>query len=334
MLTERQQAILNFIVGEYVASAEPVPSQNIASGFKVSSATIRNDMADLEGDGFIRRPHISSGGVPSEKGYRRHVETLPRMASEPDAGVRVRRQLEESAQDIELWTKAAAELLSDMARNMAVVSPPKAPQARMKHIELVHLQEYLTLLVLVLQEAKTKQRILHLQQSASQEDLTRISNKLNAVFGGATASAIAPEEKYAPPAERQVMDALKSLLAAEDAGRFEEPLVAGLRHLLGQPEFVQGAKLRALIDFLEDRRHLREVMPRILAGEQMRVVIGRENDSGEMQECSVVIARYGKTEGVNGVVAVVGPTRLNYRGAIASVRTVSDALTALVDELN
>ncbi|MBM4406618.1 MAG: heat-inducible transcription repressor HrcA [Chloroflexi bacterium] len=334
MITDRQQAILNFIVSEYVSSAAPVPSQSIAFGFSVSSATIRNDMADLEGEGYIRRPHISSGGIPSHKGYRRHVETLPRISTEPDAGARLRRQLEESAQDIELWTKAAAEMLSDMARNMAVVSPPKAPQARLKRIELVHLQEYLALLVMVLQEAKTKQRILHLRQSASQGDLTKISNKLNALFSGATAAAITPKEPAAEPAERQVIEALKGLLAAEDAGRFEEPLIAGLRHLMNQPEFLNGARLREVIDFLEDKRRLRESLSRIVAGEKMRVVIGRENDSGEIQECSVIIARYGQSEGVNGVVAVVGPTRLNYRRTIASVQTVSDALTGLVGELS
>jgi heat-inducible transcriptional repressor len=334
MITDRQQAILNFIVSEYVSSAAPVPSQSIASGFSVSSATIRNDMADLEGEGYIRRPHISSGGVPSEKGYRWHVETLPRVPAEPDAGARLRRQLEESAQDIELWTKAAAELLSDMARNMAVVSPPKAPQARLKRIELVQLQEYLALLVLVLQEAKTKQRILHLHSSASQSDLTRISNKLNTLFGGATAAGIPAEDAAAEPAERQVTGALRSLLAAEDAGRFEEPLIAGLRHLMNQPEFLNGTKLREIIDFLEDRRRLRDSLSRIVAGGRMRVAIGREKDAGEMQECSIIIARYGQSEGVNGVVAVVGPTRMNYRRTIASVQTVSDALTGLVGELS
>ncbi len=336
MLTNRQAAILDFIVGEYIASATPVPSNSIAKrAMKVSSATVRNEMAELEEGGYILRRHISGGGIPSNKGYRFHVEAMspqPGLSEEDEAWVR--QKFLEAKQDVEAGTRVVTDVLSRLAHNLAVATFPKAQQARLKRLELVELQEALTLLVLVLQEARTRQRLLHLATTMKQHELTTLSNKLSALYGGSTREALASAEGELTPVERQVLKATDEILLEEDAREFEEPHVSGLRHLLNQPEFANSDKMRRLVDVLEDRTFLKQTLPKVLAGEQFRAVIGEENETDEMQECSVLVSRYGSANGIRGLIAVIGPTRMEYRRSIGSVKLLSSLMNDLVNELS
>ncbi|MEE9285904.1 MAG: heat-inducible transcriptional repressor HrcA [Dehalococcoidia bacterium] len=337
MLTSRQEAILNVLVAEYITSAVPVASQSIvrSSGLGLSPATVRGEMAELEDAGFIHRPHISSGGIPSDKGYRHYVATIPHeplLSEVESAEVRIR--LQQATEDVELWANMTAELLADLVRNLAVVTAPKASQSRIKRLDLVLLQETLALLVLVFQQARTKQRILRLATTVTQEDLTTLANRLSAAYGGATYHGVTALEAYSTPLERQVVDATKDMMLDEDRGQFEEPCVVGLRHLLSQPEFAERAKASVLVDMLEDRKFLRDALQRLLAGERVNVVIGEENDAGEMQGFSVVVSRYGQRDKVSGIVAAIGPTRMEYERAIASVGLLSATMTELVWDLS
>ena len=329
MLSTRHQTILDFIIGEYVSSAVPVPSQTIAHhrGFGVSSATVRNAMADLESDGYIRRRHVSSGGIPSDKGYRYYVEMLPAedALSEQEAA-EVNRRFEEVTEDVALWTRLTADVLASMVRNVAIASVPRAGQTRIKRVELVSIQEALALLILVFQQATTKQRLIHLSDGMSQDDLTALSNKLSAGYGGSTYQGITAAAGDVGPAEAQVLEATKELMLDEEMGRFEEPQVVGLRHLLEQPEFSSPAKGRVLMEILEDRRLVKELISGLVSRDRFRVVIGDENEPGEMQECSVVASRYGSDDTVHGFIAVLGPTRLQYRRSIAAVRLLASVM--------
>ena len=336
MLTKRREAILNFIITEYVTSALPVASHSIAQRreMHVSPATVRNEMAELEEAGYIRRRHISAGGIPSVKGYRYHVESIPMgsltLETEKES---LRRQFFETVHDLETWTRRATEMLAELAQNLAVVTVPKAAQSKIKRLEVVSLQEFLVLLVLVLEEAKIKQRFLPVSRAMTQDELTQLSNKLSAAYGGTTRQGIAEAEADFTPFERLIVGATNEMMLEEDVGLFAEPYVNGLRHLLNQPEFAAGSKMRALLDIMEDRSFLRELLSRLLAGEQFRVVIGEENEAGEMQECSILASRYGSPEGVGGIAAVIGPTRMHYPRSIGSVRFLSSVMSELVADL-
>ena len=208
MLSSRQQEILKFIVGEYVSHAAPVSSQAVAksSSIRLSSATARNEMAELAEDGFIHRPHVSSGGIPLDKGYRFYVEALPEEPELPahDAA-NARQYLGSGSEDVEHWTELAAETLAGLIGNMALVTPPKAAQGKIRRLELVRLQEFVVMLVLVLQEAKTRQRIVPLAQMATQDDLNQLSNRLSSVYAGATYHGVDAMPQF-NPLERQVLD--------------------------------------------------------------------------------------------------------------------------------
>ena len=337
MLTPRRGTILNLLVSEYISTAAPVGSKGLAAraDLRLSSATLRNEMAELEDEGYILRRHISGGGIPSSKGYRHYVASMPADPALPTGEAeRIRREMLDAQEDVELWTNLAAELLAGLVGNLAVVTTPRAAQSRVKRLELVMLQETLALLVLVLQQAQTKQRLLHLAAAASPDDLRVTANKLNALYAGASSSDLPGSDSDLSTLERQVLDAARDVLSAEDTGGLEEPQVTGLRHLLHQPEFANAGKFGALVDVLEDRRALKGMLPRMLGAEHTRVLIGDENESGEMQECSVVIARYGDPDKATGIIAVIGPTRLEYQRSIAAVRHLSKAMTGLVSAVS
>jgi heat-inducible transcriptional repressor len=336
MLSTRHQTILDFIIGEYVSSAAPVPSQTIAHhrGLGVSSATVRNAMADLESDGYIRRRHVSSGGIPSDKGYRYYVEMLPAEAAlSEQEEAEVNHRFEEVTDDVALWTRLTADVLASMVQNVAIASVPKAGQTRIKRVELVSIQEALALLILVFQQATTKQRLIHLSDGMSQDDLTALSNKLSAVYGGSTYKGITAAAGDMNPAEAQVLEATKELMLDEEMGRFEEPQVVGLRHLLEQPEFASSAKGRMLMEMLEDRRLVKDLVSGLVAHDRFKVAIGDENASGEMQECSVVASRYGSDDTAQGFIAILGPTRLRYGRSIAAVRLLASVMGDRVGRL-
>nr|MCS5666652.1 hypothetical protein [Dehalococcoidia bacterium] len=187
MLSDRAATVLNVLVGEYLQSATPVASDDIARslGKKISSATIRNTMAQLTENGYISRPHVSSGGIPSDRGYRYHVESLPetpQLSSELRESVD--RDLAETGPDISAWSKRCAAILSGLTENLAIVTAPRAQSPRLKRIQLVFLQESTALLVLVLEEARLLRRILPFGNHVNQVQLDIAASRLNDTPGG------------------------------------------------------------------------------------------------------------------------------------------------------
>src|SRR5438552_249221 len=187
MLNERRANLLNLIIEEYVDSAVPVGSKSIVEKhrFPYSSATVRIEMARLEEEGFIGQPHTSAGRVPSDKGYRYYVESL--MAEEQlahDEREMIRHQFHQAERDLEEWFQLAAAVLAHSVRNFAVVTSPRSPEARLRHIQLVALHELSALLVVVLQEARIRQQVLNFTEPVAQEELNTLATRLNGAFGG------------------------------------------------------------------------------------------------------------------------------------------------------
>ena len=190
------------------------------------------------------------------------------------------------------------------------------------------------MLVLVLQEARVKQRLLPLESAMTQDELTALSNKLSDKYRGASSGALGVLSSGLTVMELQVVHAANEIMLEEDASRFEEPHVTGLRRLLSQPEFASSSKMRALVEVLEDRGFLKELVSKVLVGERFRAIIGEENEPGEMQECTILVSSYGSPDGVSGLVGVIGPTRLEYRHSVGAVQLISSLMGELVGELN
>jgi len=335
MLSERKEHILRIIVGEYISLASPVGSEAIARrcGLGLSAATIRNEMARLEEDGYIIRPHISGGGIPSDRGYRYYVESMVQEEVPLEEQRMLSHLFHQVERELAEWNRLAAALLARMVHNVAIVTSPKAAASRIKHLELVALQESLALLILLLQQAKLRQQLIAFDEVISQGELGAISRKLNALFQGLTRSQVLARSVELSPVEEQVKNAVVQIMAGEDERRYEEPYIEGLRHILTQPEFAHAQNMLCLMEVLESKDIVRGLLPEMLVEGGVRVIIGAENREDAMKECSMVVTQYGVPGEVNGVLGVIGPRRMPYGRAISSVRYMGSLMSDLVAEL-
>jgi heat-inducible transcriptional repressor len=335
MLLPRTEVILKSIVGEYITKATPVPSEVIARDYElgISPATIRNEMAYLEQEGYIFRPHPSAGSIPSDKGYRYYVESLKGVVLPLAERCLISHLFHQVERELEEWLSLSVALIARLVQNVAVVTMPKPVDCQFKYVELVSLRELLALVVLVLRGARVKQQLITFDHSISQWGLTSIANKLNAVYPGLTSSQILAKAIELSPSERQVTDCLVKIMQAEDELEYEKPYLDGLHFMLNQPEFAYSHRMLALMELVEHRNLLRTIVPRGLVSHGVQVIIGRENKAEVIHNYSVVISRYGLSREAVGTIGVVGPTRMPYDRVISIVDYISSVLSNLVDEL-
>jgi len=333
MLTERRSRILRLVVDEYVESAVPVGSETIVRKYRlpVSPATIRNEMARLEEEGYITHPYTSAGRVPSDKGYRYYIEGL--MGEQDltqEEKETIRHQFHQAGRELEEWVHLAAAVLAQAARNMAVVTTPRSPHCRLKHLELVGLRDLVVLLVLVLRDGRLLQQVLTLSEALSQVELTTVAQRLTDLYQGLTEFQIRSSAVELSGLELQVMDEVQALMAAEHEGRYDDACLEGMSLVLGQPEFSSAEKMLDLLAVLDQYSLTRTLPLRRLAGEGVTVVIGSENQEDALRDCSLLVARYGVPGALSGALAVLGPTRMRYPRTISTVRYLGILMSELV----
>ena len=335
MLTKRRESILKIIIGEYISTVAPVGSEAIVLkyGLGTSPATVRNEMAALEEEGFIKRPHPSAGGIPSDKGYRYYVESILSTAKLSTAEQQtIRHQFHQIEGSLEEWTHLAASIMTEGVRNVAIATFPKSPRARIKRLELIFLHEYLALLILILQQAQVRRQVIPLKVAHTQNTLTFAANALNDSFDGLTLPGIKLKEAGLTPLEQQVVDVTKRLMQEQERQAFEEPYVDGLRYLLVQPEFASKEVAQRLMELLEGGEFFSGIIPGVLASGGLRVIIGEENQDEALRHCSLVLGSYGVPGVISGVIGILGPTRLAYGRAIANVEYISTLLGQMTME--
>ncbi len=335
MLSPRTETILKSIVGQYITRATPVPSQSIINDYElgVSAATIRNEMAYLEQEGYINRPHPSAGSIPSDKGYRYYVESLTDIKLPLAEQCLIGHLFHQVERELGEWLSLAATLTAQLAQNMAVVTMPKPVGCQFKHLELVALQDSLALVVLVLRGARIKQQLVTFDQIISQPELTAITNKLNAAYSGLTSTQIIAKNIDLSPTEQQLTDCLIKIMQAEDEQEYEEPYLNGWHFMLNQPEFIRSRRMLALMELVEHRNLLSTIVPRQLPSQGVQVIIGKENKAEAIHDFSVVISQYGLPQEAIGTIGVIGPTRMPYARAISTISYLSSVLSRLVAEL-
>lgn len=329
----RTYSILRTLVEEYIGTASPVPSESIArlSPVKVSSATVRNKMAELEEEGYIHRPHISSGGVPSSKGYRFYTDTLDE-GLEPSNELKrwIVSRFQRSERETDSWIHIASSVLSELSRNVAIVTYPKTPAPKVRYVHLVLIEEFLALLILVLEEARLKKHLIPLEWPWDQDNLTTVANKLTDAYTGLTYREMMAKTVELTPFESAVTQGAL-LVLKEDAERSAaEYILNGLRRLLGQPEFGDQGKALEVLEVLEERALVNQVLAGAPTHGDVTLVIGDENDEESLKPFSIVLCQYGAPEESSGAVAVVGPPRMEYANVIGGMRFVSSYMGDLI----
>ncbi len=335
MLQERTATILTSIIRQYISKALPVSSASVVGdcGLDVSSATIRNEMANLEQMGYIIRPHHAAGSIPSDKGYRYYVATLGNIEL-PEAEKRqishLFYQVEDNLAD---WLGLAVTLLAQRVQNVAVMTLPKPPACRLKQIQLVSLQSNMALVVLVLRGAILKQQLLSFEKPVSQDELTAIAGRFNDTFSGVSANKIKKKKIKLTATEQLIMDCLLNMMQTEDYRQYKEPYLDGLHFLMKQPEFKAARQMVDLVGLVEQRRLVEVMLPEKMEGSGVRVIIGKENRAEVIQDYSVVVSNYGNAEEAVGTIGVVGPTRMPYARTISAIAYMASMMSRLVAEL-
>jgi len=334
-LRPRMASILTSIARQYIASAVPVSSASIVDdcGLEVSSATIRNEMARLEEDGYIIRPHYAAGSIPSDKGYLYYAGTLKEVGLPLVEQRLINHLFHQVEEDVEEWLSLAVTLIAQRVQNVAIATKPKPIAYQFKHLELVALQDYLALVVLVLRGARVRQQLINFDQAISQDDLSAIANKLNAAYANLTSPQILAKDIELSPTEQQITDCLLRMMNAEDKREHEETYLDGLHFWLNQPEFNTGQRMVPLVELFEQRKLAEVVVPDEMESHEVRVIIGKENRAEVIQNCSVVISQYGLPDEAKGTIGVIGPTRMPYARAISTIGYLASVMNTLVAEL-
>jgi heat-inducible transcriptional repressor len=328
-LDERKLEVLRAIVEDYVATQEPVGSRALVERhhLRVSPATVRNDMAVLEEEGYIRQPHTSAGRVPTDAGYRLFVDKLSRIKPLTPAERRAIERFLVGAVDLDDVVHRTVRLLAQLTRQVAVVQYPSLSRSSVRHFELVPISTTRLMVVMIAETGRVEQRLLDLPGPLPADDVTELRRMVNDKLVGKRLSDTPPLVQAlldeSPGPLRPAMSALSTVLLETLVERHEERIaLAGTANLArgGLLDF-QGS-LRPILEALEE-----EVILLKLFGEvepsMTRVRIGDENEIEDLRTASVVSTGYGPGTTVVGGMGVLGPTRMDYPGTIATVRAVA-----------
>jgi len=333
-LGDRRAHILRALISHYVNSGEPVGSKTLVDRFnlKVSPATVRNELAALEEAGLIHQPHTSAGRIPTDAGYRFFVDRFGGNMKLPE---RESRQVEqffgEPRWELEEALRQTASLLSTMTDHAAVVFAPALDRSTIRHLEIVALPGSRAMVVVVTDSGRVYNQVVHHDERLDEEQLARAGRVLDALVVGVALDDVGETlkkslERFAPE-ERELIGSIGELLQTELAKRdAEKVFLEGASNIIDEHKFSDLETVRHVIEALEHRRLLLEVLAEALAVGSVSVRIGTENLSEEMQFCSVITAPYGTGGTQLGSLGVVGPTRMDYGRTIAAVHEVAASL--------
>ena len=339
-LSLRKQKILAAVVDLYIATGEPVGSRLLCKmlDFNVSSATVRNEMSDLSAEGLLEQPHTSAGRVPSQKGYRVYIDSL--MKRTPISGDEKRyidSLILPSAYDPEKLLDGAASMLANMTKFAAVSTTPESSSAAVKAVQFVQTGRRTAMALLMTSNGITKSRIFHCDFDLTPEILHVFFRVLNEKLIGVPVASITPGYIQSLAASLDDMSILISsaLMAIAQAARESlesEVCLDGEINLVFSSEFGQD-EIRRILDFLSRPAELCSLLTRHRDGSGIKVLIGDETRRPELRDSSVVVSRYAVSGRDSGVIAIIGPTRMNYGKIISNMEYLSDSVGRILTRL-
>lgn len=334
-LSPRQREILQAIIEDYISNAMPVGSRTISKNFALSSATIRNEMSDLEDLGYLEQPHTSAGRVPSEKAYRFYVDNLIKLStlSLPEIEYIKTYYDKRIGQTGEVLTDAAR-VISDLTQYVSIVTPPKAKHVNVSSIQLMPVNAMTAMVVLLTDTGMIQNTPITLPRSVTIDELNSMSGLLNRMFAGKSVDEIHPGAQYIVENEiadqKQIFDAICTVLEARLKQKQERLVIEGASKMLGHQEFNDVEKARGFLQLLEQNQKLGEIVNENDDGVSVR--IGHETGLGDV---SIVTATYSARGKDLGKIGVIGPTRMQYDKVLSVLdqvgKTLSDIFTEPTD---
>ena len=325
------------MIRNYLETGEPVGSRTISkyTDLNLSSATIRNEMADLEEMGYILQPHTSAGRIPSDKGYRFYVDTM--MEEKDREVVELKEMLLERQEKMETLLKQVAKVVAQNTQYAAMISAPQTHRNKVKFIQLSRVNAQQLLAVIVAEGNMIKNNIIPVDEELSDENLLKLNILLNTHLNGLSMeeinlgiiSALKQQAGIHSDIIGEVIDAVgEAIKADEDL----EIYTSGTNNILRYPELTDGGMASELVGTFEEKQQLSSLIQESLADESgtgIQVYIGSEAPVQSMKDCSVVTATYELGEGMKGTIGIVGPKRMDYEKVIGTLRTLQTKLDEL-----
>lgn len=345
MLSDRRQRVLSALIEEYVARALPVGSRTLTERYQlgVSSATVRNDLSALEDAGYITQPHTSAGRIPTDAGYRAFVDELltSGIAAEEHPHEDIVSELRSRASELDALMEQTSAALARLTDCLSIVMAPSF-SAHIRQLSLISLSNYRALIVIVAEDGQVVNRNVAFAEEVTPDELAEVQNLLTRVMTGKSVREVRESfdaktcEAFRDPLVQLVLDEVLACLQENNIGRAHR---LGMSSLMRKPEFSNSSALLPLMEVLEDDAVLFHVLDEaegdgdVACGSQagccdqehIMVRIGRENVARELAGVSVVASTYGRGEG-EGIVAVIGPTRMDYSRVIRAVRAAQHVM--------
>ena len=339
MLDERKTKILKAIIRNYLETGEPVGSRTISkdSDLNLSSATIRNEMADLEEMGYILQPHTSAGRIPSDKGYRFYVDHL--IEEKDNEVTQMKEFMIEHTEKVEQVLKQVAKVLATNTNYAAMISAPSYQKSRVKFIQLSQVDDEQILAVIVREGNIVKNKIISVGEPLGNERLLKLNILLNSNLNGLSIDQInlgmiSLLKEQAGIDSGIVSDVLDAV--AEAIGEDEDLQIytSGATNIFKYPELSDSKSASELIEAFEEKQELASLVSETLNSEEntgIQVYIGNESPIQTMKDCSVVTATYELGEGIRGTIGIVGPKRMDYEKVMDNLKVLKNSLDGILD---
>lgn len=334
-LSERKERILHAVVADHIRTAEPVGSRTVARAYRIglSSATIRNEMADLEEMDYLEQPHTSAGRIPSQKGYRYYVDHLMaagRLTDEEELSISRSLGLDKM-REIEQIIANAVRVLSAVTNQTSLIMGPQFQKSTFQQMRILPLTKRRGLVVLITDSGFIKNKVINLNQSLSPAELHQVVSYLNRKLFGLTIDQVTASliNELKRDLFRRLEILEQAFILLEESLREEQQarvFLGGTTNILNQPEFKSVEKIHQMLSLFEKESLLFNILEQNLTEDGIVVKIGTENEQEDIQECTLITAAYKINRRILGSVGVIGPKRMDYQWVIAVLRRLVDQL--------
>lgn len=338
-ISDRSRQILKALIALYIRDGQPVGSKTLVeeAAVHLSSATIRNIMADLEEAGYVRSPYTSAGRVPTALGYRFFVDSILQIQPlvQTEDLEQVKRRLDPDTSEQELVETASA-IISNITQLAGIVTIPRREQITLRHIEFLPLSKNRVLVILVLNESEVQNLVIHTEHEYTPSELQQAANFLIAHYAGINLIDIRTALLNAMHDDHQNIESVIHTVFDMAEKTFHKPqgdyVIAGESHLLNLAEETGVVPLRALFDAFTQKQDILHLLDRCINTQGIQIFIGRESGYEMLDGCSLVTAPYSLEGKVIGVLGVIGPSRMNYERVISAVDVTAKLLSAALKE--
>ncbi|MBQ7743844.1 MAG: heat-inducible transcription repressor HrcA [Lachnospiraceae bacterium] len=340
-LDDRKKEILLTIIKLYLETGEPVGSRTISKklGMTLSSATIRNEMSDLEEEGYIVKPHTSAGRIPSDKGYRLYVNNL--IKEKDDEIKSIKTEMNARVDKLEDMLKVVVKTIAANTNYAAMIAGPSVNNSKIKYVQLSNLENYKVLVVLVAEGNVVKTSIVELDKAIDAKEILDLSMTLNNILSGVRVSDIRGDKvtkeveklKKNKKEIKVIIDHIEDVF--EEKSDFDNILTYGSNNFFKYKEFAESGNVGSLVEAFEQKKELAKIVDKANADSEetgLRVYIGEESSVNAMKDCSIVTANCDFGNGMRGTIGVVGPKRMDYEKVLKTIKNTMQNISKELED--